>query len=102
MLVSKYSNYWRKNIPILAKSHRVYAIDLIVYRYSNKPNPFEVVDSFYTFETWGFQRNDFCSSVVKDKAFFICIFYVVHWVHVQFVYACLRCVSIISCFKGFL
>ncbi|KAB1996640.1 hypothetical protein ES319_D13G245000v1 [Gossypium barbadense] len=66
------SNHWRKNIPVLAKSHRVYAIDLIGYGYSDKPNPREVGDSFYTFETWGSQLNDFCSSVVKDKAFFIC------------------------------
>ncbi|MBA0786860.1 hypothetical protein Gotri_027759, partial [Gossypium trilobum] len=66
------SNHWRKNIPVLAKSHRVYAIDLIGYGYSDKPNPREVGDSFYIFETWGSQLNDFCSSVVKDKAFFIC------------------------------
>ncbi|EOY32292.1 hypothetical protein SCA6_011058 [Theobroma cacao] len=66
------SSHWRKNIPVLAKSHRVYAIDLIGYGYSDKPNPREVGDSFYTFETWASQLNDFCSSVVKDKAFFIC------------------------------
>ncbi|KAK8545109.1 hypothetical protein V6N12_025958 [Hibiscus sabdariffa] len=66
------SDHWRKNIPDLAKSHRVYAIDLIGYGYSDKPSPSEVGDSFYTFETWASQVNDFCSSVVKDKAFFIC------------------------------
>ncbi|PPR99749.1 hypothetical protein GOBAR_AA20919 [Gossypium barbadense] len=65
------SNHLRENIPVLAKSHRVYAIVLIGYGYSDKPNPREVGDSFYTFETWGSQLNDFCSSVVKDKAFFI-------------------------------
>ncbi|XVF47565.1 hypothetical protein PTKIN_Ptkin03bG0119400 [Pterospermum kingtungense] len=66
------SDHWRKNVPVLAKSHRVYAIDLIGYGYSDKPNPHEVGDSFYTFETWASQLNDFCSSVVKDEAFFIC------------------------------
>ncbi|XP_058073793.1 uncharacterized protein LOC131222654 isoform X2 [Magnolia sinica] len=33
------SDHWRKNIPFLAKSHRVYSIDLIGYGYSDKPNP---------------------------------------------------------------
>ncbi|KAI4383663.1 hypothetical protein MLD38_009472 [Melastoma candidum] len=67
------SDHWRKNIPFLAKSHRVYSIDLIGYGYSDKPNPrdFEGA-SFYTFETWAAQINDFCLEVVKDKAFFIC------------------------------
>ncbi|WCJ28879.1 alpha/beta-Hydrolases superfamily protein [Euphorbia peplus] len=67
------SDHWRKNIPVLAKSHRVYSIDLIGYGYSDKPNPREFGDNtFYTFETWGSQLNDFCGEVVKDKAYFIC------------------------------
>ncbi|KAJ0510931.1 putative alpha/beta hydrolase-1 [Helianthus annuus] len=67
------SDHWRKNIPVLAESHRVFAIDLIGYGYSDKPNPRELGDApFYTFETWGAQLNDFCTDVVKDKAFFIC------------------------------
>ncbi|OMO81050.1 Alpha/beta hydrolase-1 [Corchorus capsularis] len=66
------SDHWRKNIPVLAKSHRVYAIDLIGYGYSDKPNPRDVGDSFYTFETWASQLNDFCRNVIKDEAFFIC------------------------------
>ncbi|CAK7339101.1 unnamed protein product [Dovyalis caffra] len=67
------SDHWRKNIPVLAKSHRVYSIDLIGYGYSDKPNPREFGDnSFYTFDTWASQLNDFCVDVVKDEAFFIC------------------------------
>lgn len=66
------SDHWRKNIHFLAKSHRVYAIDLIGYGYSDKPNPREFADPFYTFETWGSQINDFCAEVIKDEAFFIC------------------------------
>lgn len=67
------SDHWRKNIPVLAKSHRVYAIDLIGYGYSDKPNPREFGDkSFYTFETWANQINEFCTDVIKDEAFFIC------------------------------
>ncbi|KAJ6791497.1 pheophytinase, chloroplastic isoform X1 [Iris pallida] len=67
------SNHWRKNISYLAKSSRVYSIDLIGYGYSEKPNPREFkLNSFYTFETWAEQLNEFCAEVVKDKAFFIC------------------------------
>lgn len=67
------SDHWRKNISMLARSHRVFSIDLIGYGYSDKPNPRDFGDkSFYTFETWGSQLNDFCNDVVKDKAFFIC------------------------------
>ncbi|PKI71509.1 hypothetical protein CRG98_008026, partial [Punica granatum] len=67
------SDHWRKNIPVLAKSHRVYSIDLIGYGYSDKPNPHEFGgDPFYTFETWAAQIIDFCHEVVKDRAFFIC------------------------------
>ncbi|KAG7948204.1 hypothetical protein I3843_14G136400 [Carya illinoinensis] len=65
-------DHWRKNIPVLAKSHRVYAIDLIGYGYSDKPNPRQFSDNYYTFETWATQLNDFCNDVVKDEAFFIC------------------------------
>ncbi|XP_073004910.1 uncharacterized protein [Typha latifolia] len=67
------SDHWRKNIPVLAISNRVYAIDLIGYGYSDKPNPREFGgSSFYTFETWAQQLIDFCSEVVKGEAFFIC------------------------------
>ncbi|KAK6146284.1 hypothetical protein DH2020_020153 [Rehmannia glutinosa] len=67
------SDHWRKNLPVLALSHRVYAIDLIGYGYSDKPNPQELhVKNFYTFETWASQLNDFCMDIVKDEAFFAC------------------------------
>ncbi|CAA6659080.1 unnamed protein product [Spirodela intermedia] len=67
------SDHWSKNISYLGKSHRVFSIDLIGYGYSGKPNPRDIgVDTFYTFETWGSQVNDFCSNVVKEEAFFIC------------------------------
>ncbi|XP_073053525.1 uncharacterized protein [Primulina eburnea] len=67
------SDHWRKNLPVLAHSHRVYSIDLIGYGYSDKPNPRQLsVDYFYTFETWASQLNDFCKDIVKDEAFFIC------------------------------
>ncbi|KAB2607530.1 pheophytinase [Pyrus ussuriensis x Pyrus communis] len=68
-----YSDHWRKNLPVLSKSHRVYSIDLIGYGYSDKPNPHQFGETlFYTFETWATQLNDFCTDVVKGEAFFIC------------------------------
>ncbi|XP_014521698.1 pheophytinase, chloroplastic [Vigna radiata var. radiata] len=67
------SDHWRNNISVLAQSHRVYAIDLIGYGYSDKPNPRQIRDhSFYTFETWASQLNEFCLDVIKDEAFFLC------------------------------
>ena len=60
-------------MPVLADLHRVYAIDLIGYGYSDKPDPRKLqVDHFYTFETWGSQINDFCREIVKDEVFFVC------------------------------
>lgn len=48
-------------MPVLAKSHRVYAIDLLGYGYSDKKNPCNFqVNSLYTFENWAKQVNDFC------------------------------------------
>lgn len=71
-LVFLNSDHWRKNIPVLAESHRVFSIDLIGYGYSDKPNPRDFGYMFYTFETWATQLNDFCTDVVKDEAFYIC------------------------------
>lgn len=60
-------------MPVLGQGHRVYAIDLIGYGYSDKPNPQNLdTKPFYTFETWASQLNDFCTEIVEDKAFFIC------------------------------
>lgn len=70
------SDHWRKNITFLGQSYRVYSIDLIGYGYSDKPNPRQFDrdknNSFYTFETWAEQLNDFCHNVIRDEAFFIC------------------------------
>lgn len=44
----------------------VYAVDLIGYGYSDKINPRELGGSFYTFETWANQLNNFCSDVLRQ------------------------------------
>jgi pimeloyl-ACP methyl ester carboxylesterase len=64
-----YSIHWRKNMPELAKTYRVYAIDLLGYGKSAKPAPGAPLD--YTFETWGQQVLDFCEQVVGSPAFLI-------------------------------
>ncbi|MEB3338020.1 MAG: alpha/beta fold hydrolase [Leptolyngbyaceae bacterium] len=61
--------HWRKNIPALATTCRVYALDLIGFGGSAKPTPVEQID--YTFETWGQQIADFCREVVGEPAFLV-------------------------------
>lgn len=61
--------HWRKNLPVLAESCRVYALDLIGFGGSAKPAP--NVEISYTFETWGQQIGDFCREVVGDSAFLV-------------------------------
>jgi pimeloyl-ACP methyl ester carboxylesterase len=61
--------HWRKNLPVLAQSCRVYAIDLLGFGASAKPAPDQMVR--YTFETWGQQIADFCQEIVGEPAFLV-------------------------------
>ncbi|MEH2068763.1 MAG: alpha/beta fold hydrolase [Nostoc sp.] len=61
--------HWRKNIPVLAENCRVYAIDLIGFGASAKPEPGEKIA--YTLETWGQQVADFCCEVVREPTFLV-------------------------------
>ncbi|MGK7889871.1 MAG: alpha/beta fold hydrolase [Leptolyngbyaceae cyanobacterium] len=61
--------HWRKMMPILAQSCRVYAIDLVGFGASDKPVPGEPLP--YTFETWGQQLVDFSQEIVGSPAFFV-------------------------------
>lgn len=63
------SGHWRKNLPVLGKSFRCYALDLIGFGHSAKPKPGIEID--YTFETWGKQIADFCQEVVGTPVFLI-------------------------------
>ncbi len=62
------SDHWRKNIAELAASHRVFAIDLIGFGFSDKPAP-QAFD--YTFENWADQVLAFGQDVVGEAAFLI-------------------------------
>lgn len=61
--------HWRKNIPALATDCQVYALDLIGFGGSAKPQP--RVEISYTFETWADQIADFCREVVGSPAFLV-------------------------------
>lgn len=61
--------HWRKNIPALAAVGRVFALDLLGFGKSAKPDPRGEVP--YTFETWSQQIRDFCQEVVGGPAFLV-------------------------------
>ncbi|MEL6940370.1 MAG: alpha/beta fold hydrolase [Cyanobacteria bacterium J06598_1] len=58
--------HWRKNIPVLAAAgHRVYALDLLGFGDSDKP------DLFYSLEFWVKLIHDFWQVNVKEPATFV-------------------------------
>jgi pimeloyl-ACP methyl ester carboxylesterase len=61
--------HWRKNIADLAQVGRVYALDLLGFGGSAKPQPGIEVE--YIFETWGQQVVDFCREVVEGEAILV-------------------------------
>ncbi|CAI7866442.1 unnamed protein product [Closterium sp. NIES-53] len=84
------SDHWRHTLKALgASGHRVFAIDLLGYGYSDKPTPSYrikkeqqteqegkrkdqgVGESEYTFENWGQQAVDFIDQVVGQEAFIV-------------------------------
>jgi len=66
--------HWRKNIPFLGQTYKVYAIDLIGFGGSAKPIPGDLQPGKqiqYSFETWGQQIADFCREVVGEPVVLI-------------------------------
>jgi len=68
------SDQFRKNLPFLAEQgYNSYAIDLLGYGYSDKPNPKERgVNEIYNFDTWTHQTQEFIREVVKEPSILIC------------------------------
>ncbi|MGD1851086.1 MAG: alpha/beta fold hydrolase [Cyanophyceae cyanobacterium] len=60
--------HWRKNVPLLAESCRVFAIDLLGFGGSDKPDP---ADPGYTFETWSQQLQAFTQEVIGEPTFLV-------------------------------
>ncbi|PSB53329.1 alpha/beta fold hydrolase [Chamaesiphon polymorphus] len=61
--------HWRKNMPVLAENCRCYAIDLIGFGASAKPQAGTDVE--YTFETWGELVVDFCREVIGTSTILV-------------------------------
>jgi pimeloyl-ACP methyl ester carboxylesterase len=68
------ADHWRKNLPELGLTCRAYAIDLLGYGYSSKPDPraFGEPNALYNFENWGLQLRDFVAQVVGEPAVLSC------------------------------
>ncbi|MDG2991208.1 alpha/beta fold hydrolase [Candidatus Synechococcus calcipolaris G9] len=62
------SLHWRKNLPVLGATFQVYALDLIGFGQSAKPNP----DNFaYTFDHWAQLVLDFCQDIIGEPVFLV-------------------------------
>ena len=61
--------HWRKNLPVLGEKYRCYALDLIGFGNSDKPQPKKKID--YTFETWGKQVANFINEIIGSPAFLV-------------------------------
>lgn len=65
-------DHWRKNLRVIGECNRAFAIDLLGYGYSDKPDPREAAPgSLYTFEVWGAQLLDFIDQLIGEPAFLV-------------------------------
>eukprot|EP01024_Parvocaulis_polyphysoides_P028463 TRINITY_DN2574_c1_g1_i1.p2 TRINITY_DN2574_c1_g1~~TRINITY_DN2574_c1_g1_i1.p2 ORF type:complete len:351 (-),score=31.81 TRINITY_DN2574_c1_g1_i1:214-1266(-) len=66
-------DHWRKNLPELGARSQCYAIDLLGYGYSDKPDPSHLPpNSIYNIENWAQLLIDFAKSLSDDKVFLVC------------------------------
>ena len=69
-------DHWRKNLRVLGENnHRVYALDLLGYGFSSKPDPRSYpVNSIYNFDVWSEQILDFVDEIseANEKVFITC------------------------------
>jgi pimeloyl-ACP methyl ester carboxylesterase len=55
---------------VLGQKFRTYAIDLLGYGFSDKPNPrLAEPNSIYNFENWGDQLTDFIEEVIGEPTY---------------------------------
>lgn len=68
------ADQFRLNAPILAeKGYKAYALDLLGYGYSDKPNPRKYpVNDLYNFDTWSAQVSCFIEEVIKEPCVLVC------------------------------
>ncbi len=57
------TDHWQKNIEVLSQNYRVWAIDLLGFGRSQKPN------TIYTGELWRDQFKAFCEEVIQEPVF---------------------------------
>jgi len=67
------ADHWRKNLPELSSACNAYAIDLLGYGFSDKPDPRDSpVNTIYNFENWGRQVRDFIKEKIQQPTILIC------------------------------
>jgi pimeloyl-ACP methyl ester carboxylesterase len=67
------ADHWRNNLPTLGTSCRAFAIDLLGYGKSDKPDPREQpVNSIYNFENWSQQLRDFIAQRIGGPTLLTC------------------------------
>jgi pimeloyl-ACP methyl ester carboxylesterase len=69
------ADQFRYNLPALALATQSpsYAIDLLGYGYSDKPNPKEFgVNDLYNFENWAEQTTNFIRDEIKEPVILVC------------------------------
>ena len=68
------SDQFRENMPtMLNNGYNAFAMDLLGYGYSDKPNPRDFpVNSLYNFENWADQTVNFVRDVVKAPTYLVC------------------------------
>jgi pimeloyl-ACP methyl ester carboxylesterase len=67
------ADHWRKNLPDLSSACNAYAIDLLGYGFSDKPDPrSSPVNTIYNFENWGRQIRDFIREKIEQPTILTC------------------------------
>jgi pimeloyl-ACP methyl ester carboxylesterase len=66
-------DHFRNNLSKLGEKHRAFAIDLLGYGYSSKPDPRKAeVNSIYNFATWSDQLLDFIDDKIGERTCLTC------------------------------